>query len=141
MKKPAPQDVATEPPLYCDDRELHRRIAPHLGWESFKAALRACEAADPDFPRVKALWRGRYFPGVKRWLDGNQGAGRNAAGSNARTAPDEDGPEHFDAAPKKPARVQARPPRPAVLDGEPDPRPAGAGGFSRTLHSVTGGRD
>jgi hypothetical protein len=58
--------------LYCSDRELHRRLAPHLGWEKFKAAVRTCEQLK-DFPRVSSLWRGRYFPAVKAWLDQGEG--------------------------------------------------------------------
>jgi hypothetical protein len=38
--------------LYLPDRELHRRIAPHLGWDRFCAALKECER-DPLFPRSR----------------------------------------------------------------------------------------
>jgi hypothetical protein len=69
MSEMVPLIILEEPSLYCDDRELHRRVAPHLGWDKFKAALRACEAKDPTFPRVSPLWRGRYFPAVRIWLD------------------------------------------------------------------------
>jgi hypothetical protein len=126
----------SEPSLFCDDAELHRRVAPHLGDDRWKAAL-AEWSRSPDFPKFYALLRGRFYPAVRQWLDGNYGAGRNAA--DARVEPDEDGPENFDAAPKKSARVQARPPQPAILDGKPDTRPEGAGGLSRTLRPIAGG--
>jgi hypothetical protein len=54
--------IAQEPSLYCDDRELHRRIAPHLGWDKFKAALRACETKDPTFPKGKPFVAWALFP-------------------------------------------------------------------------------
>jgi hypothetical protein len=37
--------------LFVDDRELHRRINPALGWEKFRAALREAER-DPSFPKA-----------------------------------------------------------------------------------------
>jgi hypothetical protein len=126
--------------LYCDDRELRRRIAPHLGLATFKATLRACEAKDPNFPRVSPLWRGRYFPAVKAWLDRNEGLDDHGLTSPTT----EDGPETFDAAPRKSPRVEGRPvpagarPPPAVLVREE--RGEGPHGLPRRLHPIAGGR-
>jgi hypothetical protein len=53
-------------PLYVDEKELHRRVAPHLGEDRFRAAVRASELR--GFPKVNALWRGRYWPAVKNWV-------------------------------------------------------------------------
>ena len=96
--------TAHEPSLYCDDRELHRRIAPHLGWDRFKAALRACETRDPTFPRLSPLWRGRYFPAVKARLDEYERLTEHGFAGNT-----EDGPEDFDAASRKNTRTETRP--------------------------------
>jgi len=35
--------------LYVSERELHRRLAPHMGVDAFKAAIRAAERE--GFPR------------------------------------------------------------------------------------------
>jgi hypothetical protein len=126
-----------EPSLFCDDKELRRRVAPHLGEDRWKAALAEWGKA-PDFPRFVALLRGRFYPAVKQWLDAKYGVDGNAG---TRIEPIPDGQENFSAPPKKSARLQARAPRPAVLDGKPDTRPEGARGFPRSLHSVAGGRD
>lgn len=97
--------------LYIDDRELRRRIAPHLGWERFTAAIRELERR--GFPTVNALWRGRYWPAVSAWLDSDEGMGTNAPDAIAQ-----DGPEDFNATPREKTRIQARAQRPALLDSE-----------------------
>src|SRR5580692_9597084 len=98
-----------EPSLYVDDAELHRRVAPHLGKDRFRAVVLAWERR--NFPRTSTLLRGRYWPAVRAWLDGENGVGSNAPGPGI-----EDGPENFDATARKNPRAQAQPPRPAVLD-------------------------
>lgn len=75
--------------LFVNDRELHRRLAPHMGWESFRAAIRQCEKK--GFPEESALWRARYWPAVKLWLDQENGIGSNQLAMEAQ-----DGPENFD---------------------------------------------
>src|SRR5262245_13726809 len=82
--------VAGEPSLFVNDHELHRRLAPHMGWESFRATIRQCEKK--GFPKVITLWRARYWPAVKVWLDLE-----NGIGSNERAAEAQDGGEDFDA--------------------------------------------
>jgi hypothetical protein len=78
--------------LYVNEAELHRRLAPHMGKDRFRAAVRACEPR--GFPRVNPLWKGRYWPAVKRWLDDENGVSNDGcAGFN------QDGPENFDASP------------------------------------------
>jgi hypothetical protein len=77
-------------PLYVNEIELHRRVAPHLGKDRFRAAVRACERR--GFPPVNPLWRGRYWPAVKRWLDDENGLSNHGFIGTA-----DDGPEKFDA--------------------------------------------
>lgn len=120
-------------PLYCNDEELRRRINPRIGMDRFKAALLVAER-DPSFPRVKALWGGRYWPAVLAWFDKENGVNGNDV-----TPAVEDGPETFNATPRQKARVQARPASPAVLDREPGgPQP---NGLPRLVHSAAAGRD
>jgi hypothetical protein len=123
--------------LFCDDKELHRRVAAHLGEDRWAAVLKEWEKS-PDFPKFYALLRGRFYPAVRQWLDDHYGAGSNAT---ARVEPDEDGQEHFDAPPKKPARVQARAAPAPVLDGQSDTRPEGTSRLPRTLRPIAGGRN
>jgi hypothetical protein len=59
--------VSAEPPLFVPDRDLRGRLAPHMGWETFKAALKDAESR--GFPSVSAFWKGRYWPAVKAWPD------------------------------------------------------------------------
>src|SRR6185437_11664778 len=92
------------PPLFITDDELHSRVAPHLGRDRFRAALRSCENSDPLFPRLSPLWRGRYWPAVRAWFDNDQGVRGNAVVATAQ-----DGPETFDAAPRKSTGPQRRP--------------------------------
>jgi hypothetical protein len=106
--------------FFVNDRELRRRINPKLGWDRFRAALRKAEASPSRgrglvFPKVSPLWGGRYLPAVKAWFDDENGVHEHGgAGSGA-----EDGLEDFNATARKPARVQTRPPRTAVLDSAP----------------------
>jgi hypothetical protein len=84
--------VPHELALFVTDDELHQRIAPHLGRDRFRAALKECESGDPLFPRIHSLWRGRYWPAVRAWLDRNQGVSSNDFAGSVQ-----DGPENFDA--------------------------------------------
>ena len=84
--------VTHEAGLFVTDDELRQRIAPHLGRDRFRAALKACEDADPLFPRIHSLWRGRYWPAVRAWLDRTQEVGSNDLAGSVQ-----DGPENFDA--------------------------------------------
>jgi hypothetical protein len=124
--------VPHELALFVTDDELHQRIAPHLGRDRFRAALKDCER-DLLFPRTHPLWRGRYWPSVRAWLDRNQ-----EIGSNDFAGSIQDGPENFDAPTRQSPRVKARPKPAAVLD-----RPAGGPrphGFPRQVHPAPGGR-
>jgi hypothetical protein len=85
-------DIEDDHHLFVDDDELRRRINPKIGRDRFRSALRALEAKYPDFPKIHALFRGRYWPAVKAWLDG-----KNGVRDNDRIAPGQDGPEYFDA--------------------------------------------
>jgi hypothetical protein len=80
--------------VYVDENELHRRVAPHMGKDRFRAAVRVCELR--GFPPVNPLWHGRYWPAVKRWLDDENGVGNDGC-----TGITQDGPENFDAPPKR----------------------------------------
>lgn len=130
MSEPLEHDSAAA--LFVDNRELHRRINPLLPFDRFMASVRTAER-DPSFPKVKALWGGRYWPAAKRWFDKDNGVDGNELTSTA-----EDGSENFDAAPRKAPRVQARPPRPAVLDRQPGR--AQHDGVPRLVHSAPAGR-
>ena len=78
--------------LFVDDEELRLRINPKIGRDRFRSALRALEATYPDFPKIHALFRGRYWPAVKAWLDDE-----NGVRENGQLEPAQDGPESFDA--------------------------------------------
>jgi hypothetical protein len=109
-----PGDVPPEAkpalPLYVTDRELHALINPRLGWDRFRAVIRDVELR--GFPPVQKLWGGRYWPKVKAWLDNY-----NRINEHDTIAVAQDGPENFDAPPRKHARSQAQQNRPALLDG------------------------
>lgn len=81
----APLAPDLPPSLYVNDKELHQRVAPHIGAKAFRAAIRILEAQ--GFPKAKPLFRGRYWPAAKAWLDQFEGV-LNDAGPQA-----EDGPE------------------------------------------------
>jgi len=74
--------------LFVEDGELHKRIAPHLGDKSFRAALKAWSAE--GFPPTISLMRGRFWPDVKAWLHTRYGR-REYIGP----AEVEDRPENF----------------------------------------------
>lgn len=76
--------------LFVTDRELHHLLAPHVGRDRFAATIKALERE--GFPKTISLFRGRYFPLVKAWLDEKYGMRGNGVTSTA-----EDGPENFDA--------------------------------------------
>lgn len=131
-----PTEPANGDSLFVDDRELRRRINPKLGWDRFRAAVRLFEQrrspGGRDFPKFNALWGGRYWPAVVAYLDDDNGVSEHDAAST------EDGPETFHATAREKTGVQARPPRPAVLD-----RQAGGAqsdGLPRQLHRVASRR-
>jgi hypothetical protein len=125
--------VPHELALFITDDKLHQRIAPHLGRARFRAALKECERADPLFPRIHSLWRGRYWPAVRAWLDRTQ-----EVGSNDLAGSIQDGAENFDAHTRQSPRAKARPKPATVLDrAASSPRPYG---FPRQVHPAPGGR-
>ena len=77
--------------LFVDDDELRRRLNPKMGRDRFRSALRVVEAKHPDFPRIYPLFRGRYWPAVRAWLDEEMGVGNNGRILT------QDGPETFNA--------------------------------------------
>src|SRR6516162_877401 len=77
--------------LFVDDDELRRRLNPKMGRDRFRSALRVVEAKHPDFPRIHPLFRGRYWPAVRAWLDEEMGVGNNGRILT------QDGPETFNA--------------------------------------------
>lgn len=118
--------------LYIDDRELRRRINPKLGWDRFRAAVR--EAETRGFPRIRALWGGRYWPAVKAWLDDDNGVNLNGFAGDAQ-----DGPEHFDAPAREKTGLQDRPhaaERHAAALLDRPPGGARSDGVPGRLHSV-----
>jgi hypothetical protein len=81
--------------LFVDDDELRRRLNPNISRTRFRSTIRAMEAKYPDFPKIHALFDGRYWPAVKAWLDGD-----NGVHTKAYLAPGRDGPECFDVSPQ-----------------------------------------
>jgi hypothetical protein len=107
------EDIEDDRHLFVDDDELRRRINPTIGRDRFRSALRALEAKYPDFPKIHALFRGRYWPAVKAWLDC-----KNGVRENDRITPRQDGPETFDAPSQQsswPEMAAHGQPPPAVL--------------------------
>jgi hypothetical protein len=107
-----------ESPLFVDDEELRRRINPKIGRDRFRSTLRVLEKRFPDFPRISALFGGRYWPAMRLWLDNNQGVRKDGVGTTAQ-----DGPETFDGPTQQQPRSQmatncAR--SPTVLGGKTD---------------------
>src|SRR5262245_11314881 len=121
------EDIEDDRHLFVDDEELRRRINPKIGRSRFRSALRA---------KIHALFRGRYWPAVKAWLDG-----KNGVRENARIAPGQDGPESFDAPSQQtswPEMAAYNQPPPALLGrqaGRARPQE-----LPRTHHSTAGGR-
>lgn len=130
MRDPEARDESAA--LYVGWEELRRRVAPQLGDERFRALIKLKQ--QQGFPPYREEWRGFYWPRVRDWLDSENGVGTNDSFAHA-----EDGPETFDAAPRKKTGLQARPPRPAVLDRETGR--SRSDGLSRHLRSVATGRD
>jgi len=86
-------DTNTEFPLFVDDDRLRARLAPQMGKDRFRAAVRSLERTQ-GFPRTHALWKGRYWPAVKAWMDQDQGVRDGKFIGSYEEA--EDGPEHWD---------------------------------------------
>src|SRR5882762_8585351 len=84
----AERDADDTGALFVDDRELHRRVCPALGWDRFKAVLKVWERE--GFPKINSLTRGRFWPGVVKWLHSHYGADEKLGAEQA-----EDGPEDF----------------------------------------------
>jgi hypothetical protein len=124
--------------LYVSWDELHRRVAPALGRDTFRALVKD-KVAKAGFPPFSESWKGFYWPKVKEWLD-SQNEVRTDGRVATTTEAEDDGPESFrHAPPRRKARVQDRPEQPRILAGQPGhTRPHGV---SRHLHSVATGRD
>lgn len=114
---------------YVDDRELRNRINPKMGWDAFRARLKLLRDTT-DFPKVNPRWNGTNWRAVERWIAKDEGLDNDAGAPSGIP----DGKENFDAAPRKNARSQAKPPGDAILDRSK--LPAGHDGLSRRLHSV-----
>jgi hypothetical protein len=134
---PSPLDdeiarVREDAALFVDDDTLHRKVAPYMGRDSFRALLKVWEAE--GFPKKKSSVRGRYWSACQAWLDKKYGVGSDALDDDAQ-----DGPEHLNASTRERAGPQEGPPRANVLvRGE---RGAGREGIPRHLHPVAGGRE
>jgi hypothetical protein len=73
----------------CDFDEAEARPAPE------RPAIKALEDQH-SFPKVNALFRGRYWPSMKSWLNRYNGIGNDVFATQA-----EDGEENFDKAPSE----------------------------------------
>jgi hypothetical protein len=129
---------AVDRSLFVDDRELRRRINPKLGWDRFRAAVRDAEKQrSPNglvFPKINALWGGRYWPAVKLWLDDDAGVTEHEL-----TNIGDDRPESFHASPRKKARPQVHSAdRPPLLVREA--RPDQHDGLSGSVHRLAARR-
>jgi hypothetical protein len=60
-------------PLYRDDETLRAVIAPHLSSAAFPRVIGELERC--GFPRADPLFKGRYAPAVRAWLDAQAGLG------------------------------------------------------------------
>jgi hypothetical protein len=58
-------------PLYQDDEALRAAIAPHLSRAAFVRAIGELERY--GFPKADPLFKGRYAPAVRAWLDKQAG--------------------------------------------------------------------
>lgn len=114
--------------VYVGWDELRRRVSPRLGRDRFKALING-KMARAGFPRFREEWGGFYWRKVQQWLDSD-----NEVAADGFADEVQDGPETFDAAPKRQARVQARPPRVAVLDRKAGE--AGSDGLSGSVHRL-----
>lgn len=121
--------ISESPGLFLSWDELNDQVAPHLGRDRFRALIKT-KQEQGGFPPFRSEWGGFYWPRVKEWLDSDNGVGTHVAVSKT-----DDGPETFDAAPRRRARPQARPAQPALLDREPGH--AGSDGLSGQVHRFT----
>jgi hypothetical protein len=117
-------------PLYPDEDALRAAIAPHLTRAAFARALTELEAY--GFPKVHPLFKGRYLPAVRAWLDAQAGL--------SKTGPQvEDGEETWGggqeqgAGPDRPEEKER--PRSSVLERRQ--RLAEGEGLSRALDPFT----
>src|SRR5580704_5414000 len=112
-----------ELPLFIDDDELRQRLNPKMGRDRFRSIIRVLEAR--GFPRTNVLFRGRYWPAVRAWLDERNGVGNDAIPAG------EDGPECFDGETQREPRTKVARPT-TVLGGAPSgARPEGLPGPER----------
>jgi hypothetical protein len=124
--------------LYVGWAELQRRVAPKVGRDRFRALIKE-KMARAGFPPFDDEWEGWYWPKVRKWLDSRNEVATDGAVADVQFSEALDGPETFDAAPRKKTRLQDRPAQPAVLVRQAGvPR---SDGVSRHLHSVATGRD
>lgn len=96
MNADGPEDISNlraAPPLFVTDRQLRDLVAPHIGYDRFRSIMRVLEVK--GFPRVNTLFRARYYPAVRAWLDQHYG---NVAHGFAMA---EDGKETWDPPPKR----------------------------------------
>lgn len=92
-----PPGRGTSASLYVGWHELRRRVAPQIGHDRFRALIKE-KLTRAGFPRFRDEWAGFYWPSVQRWLDHDNGLGSGLVIPQA-----EDGPENFDATPRRKA--------------------------------------
>ena len=122
------QERVTTGGLHVGWDELHDLVSPRLGRDRFRALIKG-KMDREGFPPFREEWGGWYWPKVRHWLDLD-----NEVGADGFVEQAQDGPENFNAAPKRQARVQARPPRVAVLDRKAGK--AGPDGLSGSVHRL-----
>jgi hypothetical protein len=64
-----------QPPLYVTDEQLWPMISPQLSRAAFIKGLLELETR--GFPKFDPVFKGRYWPAVRAWLDRRAGIGRH----------------------------------------------------------------
>ena len=121
---------------FLNDEALRAQLAPHMTMAAFLRAVSALEGY--GFPKPDPLFKGRYMPAVRAWLDAQAGLGK----VHAPLAPD--GAETWgnDHALEDAGTVatQAQGRRGRALLGRGEPQPEGRGALPRPVDPFTARR-
>ena len=124
-------------PLYQTEDELHAWVAPHLTRAAFARAL--TEFEHYGFPKVDPVFKGRYAPAVKAWLDDRARVSKTEFKSCGREEEHGNGREKRGSRPDLKAQKE-RPPsailerRQSLDEGEAPPLPRALDPFTERRH-------